>query len=414
MTSRNVNHSGLGLARQPGAIYFGPDTRLSLPAIAAPMGRSALLCTDQRMARSEDFQKLRSALNSSGISTTVFSDVSADLPRTDVETLIAEVGNIRFDVVIGIGGGSCLDMAKIAAVMLTHGGRVSDYYGEFKVPGPTLPIITVPTTGGTGAEATCIAVISDPDLEMKVGVASPFLEPAAAVVDPVLTLSCPPGLTASTGADALSHLVEAFTATAKNPASGALTEHVYVGKNLLTDSYCRVGLALLGRSLQVAWSEPENLLARSETMLAALNAGLAINSTGTAAAHAIQSPIGTITHTSHGFGVGALLPYVMRFNLPVRVPEFAEIGRILGAAEPADSEENQARAGIERIEDIFATLGIPATLAELGLPKSSLRTVAEHSMLATRLIANNPRQLDAESIELILEKAHSGDRSWWS
>lgn len=414
MTARNTNHSRLGVSRQPSAIYFGPNQRFALANVIGNIGRRALLCTDARMASSDDFIGIIASLADADIDVMVYSGIQPDLPRSDVEELILQVGNTPIDVIVGIGGGSCLDMAKIASVMLTHGGRVSDYYGEFKVPGPIIPIITVPTTGGTGAEVTCISVIYEPDLRMKVGVASPFLEPHTAIVDPVLTLSCPPGLTAATGADALSHLIEAFTAVSKNPEPGAVNEHVYVGKNLLTDTYCRVGLDLLNRFLERAYTSPQDLEARSNTMLAALNAGLSINTAGTAGAHAVQSPIGALTHTPHGLGVGALLPYVMRFNLPTRLPEFAEMGGLLGVARPYQNEEQQAHSAIERVEQILETLCVPVSLKELGLQESDIGTVAAQSLLATRLTANNPRELTRESLDYLVHKAYDGDRTWWS
>lgn len=414
MTPRNTNHSGLGVSRQPSAIHFGPNQRFALAGIVGSIGRRALLCTDARMASSDDFRGILASLEEAAIEVTVYSEIQPDLPSSNVEELVRHVGDKPIDVIVGIGGGSCLDMAKIASVLLTHGGKVSDYYGEFKVPGPITPVITVPTTGGTGAEVTCISVIYDADLRMKVGVASPFLEPHTAIVDPVLTLSCPPGLTAATGADALSHLIEAFTAISKNPEPSAVNAHVYVGKNLLTDTYCRVGLDLLNRFLERAYTAPDDLEARSNTMLAALNAGLSINTAGTAGAHAVQSPIGALTHTAHGMGVGALLPYVMRFNLPARVSEFAEVGRIFGVATPEQDEELQAHSAIERVEQILATLGVPSDLEKLGLKEADISTVAEQSLLATRLTANNPRELTTESVGYLLRKAHAGDRTWWS
>lgn len=405
--------TGLGLVRQPGTILFGPDQRRSIAGAVGAIGRRALICTDLRMAESAEFAEILDSFIKAGIQTSVYSNVEAELPRANVEDLVARQAGQPVDVVVGLGGGSCLDMAKVASLMLTYGGLVSDYYGEFKVPGPTLPIVTVPTTGGTGAESTCISVIHDPDLGMKVGIASPHLEATVAVVDPVFTLSCPPGLTAATGADALSHLVEAFTARAKEPEPGTVDQYVYVGKNVLTDAHCRVGIALLGTSLERVMLDPGDLEARTDTMRAALHAGLAINTTGTAGAHALQSPIGALTHTPHGFGVGALLPYVMRFNLPERVPEFAEIGRLLGVANAEAELIDQARAGIARIDAILDAIGIPPHLEALGLERAAIPRVVSQAMLATRLTANNPRALTEESMQLILEKAYDGDRAWW-
>jgi alcohol dehydrogenase class IV len=407
------NTIGLGLLRQPKSVFFGPKQRLQIPFIVEPLGKHVLVCTDARMATTSDFSDIVRSLTERGIEVSIYSDVEPDLPRDNVLDLQKRFSGAGVDVVIGLGGGSCLDMAKVAALMLARGGDIRDYFGENLVPGPGLPVVTVPTTGGTGAEVTCISVVFDADKGMKIGIASPYLEPYAAVIDPELTLSCPPGLTAATGADALSHLIESFTDRSKNPTAVEMDRHLYVGKNVLTDVYCRTGLELLSTSLERVVANPSDLAARSDTMLAAFCAGMAINTAGTAAAHAIQSPIGNLTHTPHGLGVGALLPYIMRFNLPARVATFAEIGRILGVADSASPEIEQAHAAILRVEAILAALGVPLNLKDLGLEPKHFEFVAEQALLATRLTSNNPRQLTKENIVEILTRGYDDDRTWW-
>lgn len=410
---RTTNDLGIGLLRQPAMVLFGPGQRGQIPRIVAEIARRVLLVTDARMATSVEFTQLVERLTQQGVSALVYDGTEPDLPRRNVVDIVARFGSAAVEAVVGIGGGSCMDLAKVAAVVLTHGGDVRDYYGQFLVPGPGLPVITVPTTGGTGAEVTCISVVYDEDKEMKVGVASPHLEAYAAVIDPELTLTCPPGLTAAAGADALSHLIESFTGRSKNPDADQLATTLYAGKNVLADVYARTGLELLNRSLPAVVGEPGSIDARSDTLFGAYCAGMAINTAGTAGAHAIQSPIGNLTHTPHGFGISALLPYVMRFNLPTRIPEFAEIGRIMGAAAPSDPPERQAQSAIERIEAILEILGAPLDLRTLGLAPADFDFVAEQAMLATRLTANNPRQLTTESVVAILQRSYDGDRSWW-
>lgn len=411
--SRNSNTIGLGLLRQPTTVLFGPRQREQLPFVARSLGRHALICTDERMAASAEFEEIVSGLRANGLEVSVFSQVEPDLPRDNLVQVVEELAERAVDVLIGLGGGSCMDFAKISAILLARGGDVRDLYGENLVPGPGLPVITVPTTGGTGAEVTCISVIHDADKGMKVGVASPYLQAHTAVIDPELTVSCPPALSAATGADALSHLIEAFTARAKNPAPEQVQANLYVGKNRLTDLYARSGLALLNTSLERVTADPTDLSARADTMLGAYNAGMAINTTGTAGAHALQSPIGALTQTPHGFGVGALLPYVMRYNLPERVDEFAEMGRIFGISSPERDLVDQARAAINRVEEVLRELRVPLTLKELGLEPDQISYVAKQAVQATRLTANNPRELTESSIEAILQKGYDGDLSWW-
>lgn len=408
-----ANTLGLGLLRQPRTVLFGPGQRRQLPHLVKPLGSRVLICTDERMATTDEFRAVRASLEDAGLTVAVFSRVQPDLPRTDVLELVAEHAGSGIEVVVGLGGGSCLDMAKVAALVLKHGGDINEYYGENLVPGPGLPVITIPTTGGTGAEVTCISVVFDAERKMKIGVASEYLEPHAAIVDPELTLSCPPGLTAATGADALTHLIESFTDRAKNPSSDEMAAHLYVGKNVLTDIFCRAGLQLLGGSLERVVANPSDLAARSDTMLASFCAGMGINTAGTAAAHAIQSPIGNLTHTPHGIGVGALLPYVMRFNLPANTPAFAELAGLFGVATPGASELDDAKAAILRVEELLGALGVPLNLKELGLAPEQFDEVAASAMLATRLTANNPRELTHDAIVKILEFGYADDRSWW-
>jgi alcohol dehydrogenase class IV len=412
------NTLGLGLLRQPKTVLFGPGQRRQLPYLAKGIASHVLVVTDARMAASPEFAQMKGQLIEHGLKVSVFSETEPDLPRENVLTVVERFDAHtptpeRIDAVIGIGGGSCLDLAKVAAVALVKKCDVREFYGEFRVPCAGLPVITVPTTGGTGAEVTCISVVFDRDKGMKLGIASPHLEPYAAIIDPELTLSCPPGLTAATGADALSHLIEAFTARAKNPSAQDIDQKLYVGKNRLTDLFAGQGLALLNTALEKVVKEPSNINARADVMMAAYCAGMAINTTGTAGAHAIQSPMGAFCHAPHGFGVGALLPYIMRYNLPARVAAFAEIGRIFGVADPTLPEIEQAHRAIERIEALLAIVGAPLNLRDIGIAPEHFGQVADQALLATRLIANNPRELNREAIVCILQKGYDDDRSWW-
>jgi len=408
-----ANDLGIGLLRQPSTVLFGPGQRRQIARVVQGVAERVLMVTDARMAASPEFVRIVEEIQQQGVSVSVYDGTEPDLPRRNVVDVVERFGGSAVEAIVGIGGGSCMDLAKVASVVLRHGGDVRDYYGQFLVPGPGIPVITVPTTGGTGAEVTCISVVFDEEQGMKVGVASPHLEAHAAIIDPELTLTCPAGLTAASGADALSHLIESFTGRAKNPDADQLAGTLYAGKNVLADVYARTGLALLNTSLPGVAADPSDLAARSDTLFGAYCAGMAINTAGTAGAHAIQSPIGGLTHTPHGFGISALLPYVMRYNLPTRIPEFAEIGRIVGAADASDSLESQARSAILRIEAILETLGAPLDLRTLGLQPADFEFVAKQAMLATRLTANNPRDLSADAVVSILERGYDGDRSWW-
>lgn len=256
-------------------------------------------------------------------------------------------------MVIGIGGGSCLDMAKCVAVLLTHGGRPQDCYGEYNVPRPVIPIIAVPTTAGTGSEVTPVAVLSDAERSLKVGVSSPFIIPAASICDPNLTLTCPPALSAIAGADALTHAIEAFTAIKREPVAGIAQTRVFVGKNQMSDYFALQAIRLLWQGLEAACTDGSNREAREKVMMGATLAGLAFGVAGTAAAHAIQYPVGALTHTAHGAGVACLMPYVMRWNKAAIVPDLQQIAEAIGAPTAEDV--------IPAVTDLFARIGIPPT-----------------------------------------------------
>ncbi|RZT27553.1 alcohol dehydrogenase [Kribbella sp. VKM Ac-2569] len=400
--------AGFGVQRAPRTVVFGAGQRSLLGLHAAAHGSTALVCTDQRLAESPEFAGLRADLEDHGLTVHVWSDTAPELPMADIDACYDAMEDVGIDVVIGIGGGSCLDLAKAEALLLTHGGPIDQYYGENAVPGPVLPVIAVPTTGGTGSEVTPVCVLSDSRRELKAGISSLHLVPAVAICDPELTYTCPPSLTASAGADAVSHLVESFTAI-QRPATAIAEGRVFIGKNVISDFYGRWGLELLQRALPAAFENPTDRQARSDVMLAANAGGYALGVAGTAAAHALQYPLGALTHTPHGVGVGVLLPYVMRYNAPARIDEFAEIATIFGKP-AADSREAQALEGLEAVEALLDRIGIPPTLKELGLTEDQLPYVAEMGMRSARLVDNNPRPLDTAALLEITRAAYAGDR----
>lgn len=390
-----------GIIRAPREILFGSGQRHALPALARRLGRRALVVTDARLAGDPALLDLLAALERED---RVIAVEDGTLPDVPVASLLAAAERQRGfapDMVIGIGGGSCLDMAKGLALLLTHGGRPGDYYGEFKVPGPVLPVIALPTTAGTGSEVTPVAVLSDSEMVLKVGISSPHLIPWAAICDPDLTLTCPPGLTAVAGADALTHAIEALTATRRTPHPGLATERVFVGKNALSDQFALGAIALIWPNLERVCTEGEDAEARGNVMQGALLAGLAFGAAGTGAAHAIQYPVGALTHTPHGLGVACLMPHVLAWNAPEIGEELEAIAQAAGLA--------SGHQVIPALSGLFARIGIPAGLAELGLPVERLDWVGEQALGITRLIQNTRRPLDAGGMRRLLAAAHAGD-----
>lgn len=395
--------------RLPREILFGAGQRHALPAVTSRHGRRALICTDERFAGTAPFAEIVAALRAVPVEVLVYDRVLPDVPRDTVGACVEQVRDFQPDVIIGLGGGSCLDMAKCVALLLSHGGRLEDYYGEFKVPGPTLPVIAVPTTAGTGSEVTPVAVISDPDRTLKVGISSPHIIAAAAICDPDLTLTCPPGLTAIAGADALTHAIEAFTAVRRNADAELPQKHVFIGKSELTDHFALTAIRLLGRSLERACRDGSDADARADVMMGALAAGCAFGTAGTAAAHAVQYPAGAITGTAHGLGVATMLPYVMSYNRSAATTELAEVALALGLGNAERGTTDLADAAISEVSRLFGAIGIAPTLAGLGLPEDKLDWTAEQALAIDRLIKNNPRPLDHASMQRLVRAAFDGD-----
>lgn len=395
--------------RLPREILFGKGQRHALPAVAAKLGKRALICTDERFAATATFAEMVAGLKAASVEVLVYSAVQPDVPQETVAVCVDQTRHFEPEMVIGIGGGSCLDMAKCVALLLSHGGELKDYYGEFKVPGPILPVIAVPTTAGTGSEVTPVAVISDSERTLKVGISSPHLIAFAALCDPELTMTCPPGLTAIAGADALTHAIEAFTAARRGTDHTLAQNNVFIGKSALTDHFALLAIKLLGRSLEKACKDGSDEDARADVMMGALAAGCAFGTAGTAAAHAIQYPAGALTHTAHGLGVATMMPYVMTYNQSVASAEMAEIGKALGLEASGTNIEDHAKGAIEEIRRLFAAIGITSTLADLGLSADKLDWTAEQAFGIDRLIKNNPRPFDLDAMKRLVRAAYDGD-----
>jgi alcohol dehydrogenase class IV len=399
-----------GVTRAPRMVLFGNGQRRNLGRIARPIGKRALICTDVRLGADPELAALRASLGEQGVTSLVFDATEAELPLTGILACLKVARPFAPDMVVGVGGGSCLDMAKVVSLMLRHDGPAESFYGENKVPGPVLPVIAIPTTSGTGSEVTPVAVLGDSSRDLKVGISSPYLIPHTAICDPELTLSCPPSLTAIAGADAMTHAIEAFTTRRWEQEPDLAIARVFVGKNQLSDLYALEAISTLATYLPRAVADGADLAARTEVMRAATLAGLAFGSAGTAAAHAIQYPVGALTHTAHGLGVATLMPYVMAFNRPACTKDYAQVARALGVA--GGDTVMLADQAIVAVAKLFDRIGIPGTLAELGVEPDRLEWVASQSLLAARLVINNPRPLDLEGARSIVQACFAGDRPW--
>jgi alcohol dehydrogenase class IV len=300
-----------------------------------------------------------------------------------------------------------MDLAKITAVVLSHGGQASDYVGDGKVPGPILPVYCLPTTAGTGSEVSAAAVLTDTASHLKVGVLSNHLRPRLALVDPLLTVSCPPKVTADSGIDALTHAIEAYTAVdnADFPLPAG-ERSVYQGRHPFGDAFAEKAIALVGKYLRRAVADGGDLEAREGMALAAAMAGLAFSNVGVAAVHALEYPVGGATHCSHGAGNGLLLPHVMRFNLPLRRREIAAVAALLGEDVAGLDEAAAAQRGVAAVERLRDDIGVPRRLRDLGVAEGQLRGFAEKAAGIRRILRVNPRPATADDLEAILRAAY--------
>jgi len=399
----------IGLLRLPREVRFGFGARAAVASLASGFGERVAFVVDPFLADTDDFRAVLTGTQERGCRTQVLADVPPELPVDSVQNAAEVLRSFSPDVIVGYGGGSALDAAKLVALLLAHPAPLDQYYGENAVPGPVTPLIAVPTTAGTGSEVTPVAVVSDPSRAVKVGISSPHLIPAVAVVDPELTMTAPPGVTVYAGIDAFVHAVESFTA-APLADIGADRLPVFVGRDVLTEPLSLEAASLIHRSLPAALANPADRRAREEMSRASLLAGMAFGSAGTHVSHAIQYPVGALTHTPHGLGTGMLLPYVLQAFLPVIADRLAELGTALGLDAEGD-ESTRAQAAVDAIAELCGRIGLPSSLAELGVSEADRGQVVTLSLQARRLVDIAPIPVDEQLMGAIFDAALAGDRS---
>jgi len=390
-----------------GQIVFGLDALDQLADVARRLRLGRIfMVTDKKLVAAGICDRVVTALGRN-VAFEVFDGGEPEPSLRAAERCIASARTFGPDGLVGLGGGSNMDLAKIAATVLAHGGSPRDYLGEDRVPGPIVPLVCIPTTAGTGSEVSASSVFTDQDNQIKVGAMSSHLRPAVAIVDPRLTVSCPRQVTADSGIDALTHAIEAYTAVdnAVFPLPPGETS-LYQGRHPLGDCLAEKAIAIIGKNLPIVVDHPGDLAAREAMSLGAMLAGLAFSNVGVALVHALEYPIGGATHCSHGAGNGMLLPFVMRYNLPARKAEFAGVAQLLGRDVSALDEEQAALAAVEAVELINRQIGIPARLSELGARREQIPEFAEKAIGIARLIRVNPRKPTVGELIGLLEGAY--------
>ncbi len=361
--------------------------------------KNVLVVTDQGLVKAGILDTVLEVIRKGGFHIEVYDQAVPEAPLPSViEAYEFAKEKNSTDVIIGIGGGSSIDLAKVIALLIKYGGHPRDYFAEGSVPGPIAPLIAIPTTAGTGSEVTQVAVVNDVENNLKVGISDNYLRPAVALLDPSLTVSLPPYVTACSGIDALSHAIESFTAIEyKNlNATGKIS---FQGSYPLTDALALKAIELIADNLVMAVQQGSNLEARTNMMLGSLLAGMAFSNAGNSLAHALAYPIGGKVKSPHGEVTGLLLPHAMRYNSEVAKEKMEQIRKVFnvghGEAHPADIVEKM-------LEDI----GLPTRLSQIGIKEEDLEEIAEKSLKIERLMRNNPRVPDKDSLVELLRKAY--------
>jgi alcohol dehydrogenase len=398
--SASNRHWGFSTA---GRVFFGWGIAEELRTISKELGKRAMICTDKNMVKSGIADRVESLLKEGGAEVLVFPEGRPEVDLATIEASAKAAREFNPDVMIGVGGGSNMDLGKCTAILLKYGGPLTKYYGEHAVPGPLMDIVCIPTTSGTGSEVSPVAVVADPDRFMKVGIATRRIIPKWALVDPSLTVSCPPHVTSHSGMDALSHAIESFCA--KVP-EGRSPHAIFVGKNPASDGFAKEAITLIAKSLQTAVNDPSNREGREGMALASLLAGMAFSAAGTATVHALQYPVGEATHTSHGLGNAVLMPAVMKAILKSRIPEMAYIARAFDANLAKVSDQEAAEQAPELVAKLGDKVMIPRGLGSIGMKREQIGEMAELATSVKRLLDNSPVSFDKEALIGILEEAY--------
>lgn len=357
----------------------GAASRLTAHSVGL-LGDHPFFVTDKGIVKFGLLDNCLQDLANSGCDVALYDGVLADPPRHLIEEASAQARTHGATSIVGFGGGSSLDVAKLVALLACGDENLDDAWGIGNAKGPRLPLILVPTTAGTGSEVTTVAIITVGEDEKR-GVVSPVLLPDLAILDPLLTLGLPPHITAATGIDAMVHAIEAYASRSPN-------------NNPLSRALAVEALKLLGANIETAVFDPSNEEARGAMLLGSMLAGMAFANSPVAAVHALAYPIGGTFHVPHGLSNALVLPHVLKFNAPEAAVAYAELAphvfpKLGNLREPSE----RANAFADELGHLSNRLGLQSTLREVGITSADLPKMARNAMKQTRLLVNNPREV---------------------
>jgi alcohol dehydrogenase len=375
----------------PGVIYFGRGALDNLTAELKNLkSKKVFLVSDAGVANAGLVDKVAVYIKAAEAEVIPYLEVEREPSVESLDRCLDLFMESGCDLIIGLGGGSPLDVAKGVSVLATCGGNILDYVGLNLVPGKGIPKILIPTTSGTGAEVTKNAIFTDKKEQLKKGVVSIYLLPEVAIVDSDLTVSMPPHVTAETGMDALTHAIESYT----SPKA-----------TLQTDLYALRAVELIGSSLRRAYAFGSDAKAREDMAIGSVFAGISLANAGVGAVHACAYPLGARFNMGHGVTNALLLPYIMERNLIGDLQKFANIARALGEVTEMMSLREQAELSYKAVFELSRDVGIPQKLDCFGVKKEDISGLAEAAMQVTRLMDNNPKRLTLEEVKSCLYKA---------
>jgi alcohol dehydrogenase class IV len=374
-----------------GRTFGGAGSIEQIKTIAADLGAArALIISDQGVARAGLLSKPKALLEAAGVAVSVIDSTPPEPDVSQVEAIFTAAGKQSFDLVVGIGGGSAMDVAKIVAVLLASDVALRDLLrGKATIAKRGVPTLMVPTTAGTGSEATPNSIVLVPEDELKVGIVSAKLIPDSVILDPEMTVGLPPAITASTGMDALTHAIECYMSKKGSPFS---------------ELFALKAITLITRSIRRAYTNGGDLEARHDMLLGAYYGGMCIATSSTTAVHALAYPLGGKYRIPHGVSNAILLPYVMRFNSVGNEDKFSDVALAMGLDVAGKNAAAATEAVIEALFALNRDLAIPADLKQWNITAADLETLVDGAAKVTRLLDNNPRAMSRADIAAIYQQ----------
>ncbi len=378
--------------RSPNIISTGIGASKEVGDHARQLGKRALIVTDSNLEKIGLLTDVKASLDAAGVGYSIYDKVVTEPTVEYVEEGLRAFKESATDLIVAVGGGSPIDTGKAIAVLSSNPGRISDYMGANKIPRPCTPLVAIPTTAGTGSEVTPFTIITNTETDVKMLISSPRLLPAVALVDPMMTVKMPRSITAATGLDALTHAIEAYVSTRAQP---------------LTDTLALRAISLISKNIRDAYQHPDDLPARGNMLMGALQAGLAFANSSVALVHGMARPIGAYFHIAHGVSNAVLLPTVIEWSVPGNPGRYAEIAMAIGEETGGLTTEEAAKKTVSAVRSLNSDLQIPS-LRGLGIDMAKFESVVDKmaaDAIASGSPGNNPRRATPEEIVALYRMA---------